>query len=149
MSPTRRRPCTAYEARTRYGHAVAYLETAKLVMPDGSLPDEYNHVAGGVAVLAAVAATDAICCRLLGERSRGASHREAVDLLATVRFGTGSPTVKAKRARDLAADLATVLDLKDASHYGTSVLSATQVRRLVRTTEKIVTAAAQALGLSI
>lgn len=70
MSPPRRRPCTGEEARARCRQAVAYLETAKLVTSDGSLPSDYdyNHVAAGVAVLAAIAASDALCCRLLGER---------------------------------------------------------------------------------
>jgi hypothetical protein len=74
--------------------------TAKLVTGDGSLPDDYdyNHVA---AVLAAIAASDALCWRLLGERARGQDHRDVFDLLSTVRFGDGSPAVQAKRARDL------------------------------------------------
>lgn len=61
MSPPRRRRCTAEDARTRCRQAVAYLETAKLVTSDGSLPDDYdyNHVAAGVDVLAAIAASDA------------------------------------------------------------------------------------------
>ena len=121
MSAPRRHRCTGKDAPTRCKQAVAYLETAKLVTSDGSLPGDYdyNHVAAGVAVLAAIAASDALCCRLLGERARGQDHREAVDLLATVRFGDGSPAVQAKRARDLGAALATVLDSKDEAHYGT------------------------------
>ena len=68
----------------RHRQAVAYLETAGLISSDGSLPADYdfNHVAAGVAVLAAVAASDALCCLLLGERARGQYHGEAVDLLA-------------------------------------------------------------------
>lgn len=141
--PPRRRNCTAEDARTRGRQAVAYLETAKLVTSDGSLPADYdyNHVAAGVAVLAAIAASDAICCRLLGERARGQDHRDAVDLLATVRFGDGSPAVQAKRARDLGAALATVLDFKDEAHYGTTLLGPAQVRRLIKGADKLVTVA--------
>lgn len=143
MSPPRRRPCTGEDARTRCRQAVAYLETAKLVTSDGSLPADYdyNHVAAGVAVLAAIAASDALCCRLLGERSRGQDHRTAVDLLETVRFGDGTPAVQAKRARDLGAALATVLDFKDEAHYGTTLLGPTQVRRLIKGAEKLAAAA--------
>jgi hypothetical protein len=146
VSAARRRPCTVREARTRYRQAVAYLETATAVMSDGSLPDDYdyNHVACGVAVLAAVAASDAICCHLLGERPRGQNHHEAVGLLATVRFGDGAPAAQAKRARDLATALTTVLDLKDESHYGTTLLGTAQVRKVVRAADKLVRAAAQA-----
>jgi hypothetical protein len=80
MSASRRRSCGAEDARVRCRQAVAYLETAKLITSDGSLPADYdyNHVAAGVAVLAAIAASDALCCRLLGERSRGQDHRAAV-----------------------------------------------------------------------
>jgi hypothetical protein len=147
MTAPRRRPCTAQEAATRYRQAVAYLETATAVLSDGALPADYdyNHVACGVAVLAASAARDAICCRLLGERPRGQHHHEAVALLATVRFGDGTDGVRAKRARDLAAALTTVLDLKDASHYGTSLLGTAQVRKVVRAAEKLVRAAGEAL----
>jgi hypothetical protein len=100
MSASRRRNCGAQDARVRCRQAVAYLETAELITSDGSLPADYDysHVAAGVAVLAAIAASDALCCRLLGERSRGQDHREAVDLLATVRFGEGGPPAQAKRA---------------------------------------------------
>jgi hypothetical protein len=143
MSPARRRPCSSEDARTRCRQAVAYLETARLVTSDGSLPADYdyNHVAAGVAVLAAIAASDAICCRLLGERSRGQDHRQAVDLLATVRFGDGTPVVQAKRARDLGAALATVLDFKDEAYYGTTLLGPAQVRRLIKGAGKLVAAA--------
>ncbi len=143
MSSARRRPCTGEDARARCRQALAYLETAKLVTSDGSLPTDYdyNHVAAGVAVLAAIAASDALCCRLLGERSRGQDHRQAVDLLATVRFGDGTPAAQARRAGELGAALATVLDFKDEAHYGTTLLGPAQVRRLIKGAEKLVTAA--------
>lgn len=144
MTTSRRRSCGRSDAQTRHRQAVAYLETARLVTSDGSLPDDYdyNHVAAGVAILAAVAASDALCCALLGERSRGQDHREAAELLATVRFGAGTPGQQAKRARDLSAALATAVDLKDQAHYGTSLLGKPQVRRLIKAAEKLVAASA-------
>jgi hypothetical protein len=139
----RRRPCTAEDARTRAAHARAYLEVAKLIRGDADKPEDlnFNHVAAGNAVLAAIAASDALCCRLLGERSRGQDHRDAVALLEQVRFGTGTDEVQARRARDLARALATALDLKDDSHYGTLMVGATELRRLIRATEVLVSAA--------
>jgi hypothetical protein len=141
----RRRPCTAENARTRAAHARAYLEVAKLVRGDADKPEDlnFNHVAAGNAVLAAIAASDALCCRLLGERSRGQDHRDAVALLEQVRFGTGTDEAQAKRARDLARALATALDLKDDSHYGTFMVGATELRRLIRAAEVLVSAAAE------
>lgn len=149
MSAPRRRSCAAEDARVRCRQAAAYLETARLVTSDGSLPADYdyNHVAAGVAVLAAIAASDALCCRLLGERARGQNHRDAVDLLATVRFGEGNPAAQAKRARDLSAALATVLDFKDEAHYGTTLLGAAQVRRLIKGADKLVKSAVDLLQL--
>lgn len=68
-SRARRRPCTADDARTGAAHARACLETAKLICSEADKPDEanFNHVAAGNAVLAAIAASDALCCKLLGE----------------------------------------------------------------------------------
>src|SRR5215469_7900990 len=111
-SRARRRPCTADDARTRVAHARAYLETAKLIGSEADKPGEvnFNHVAAGNAVLAAIAASDALCCKLLGERPRGQDHRDAVDLLAQVRFGTGTERLQARRAQDLSRALATALD---------------------------------------
>jgi hypothetical protein len=127
----RRRPCTAEEARTRAAHARAYLEVAKLIRGDADKPEDinFNHVAAANAVLAAIAASDALCCRLLGERSRGQDHRDAVALLEQIRFGTGTDEMQARRARNLARALATALDLKDDSHYGTLMVGATELRR--------------------
>jgi hypothetical protein len=93
--------------------------------------------------LAAIAASDALCCRLLGERSRGQDHRDAVALLEQVRFGTGTDQAQAQRARDLARALATALDLKDDSHYGTLMVGATELRRLIRAAEVLVSAAVE------
>ena len=139
----RRRPCTPADARTRAAHARAYLETARLVRSEADKPDDvnFNHVAAGNAVLAAIAASDALCCKLLGERSRGQDHREAVGLLEQVRFGDGTAAAQARRARDLARALATALDLKDDSHYGTLMIGGTELRRLIRAAEALVAAA--------
>ena len=141
----RRRECTAEDARARAAHARAYLEVAKLVRGDADKPEDlnFNHVAAGNAVLAAIAASDALCCRLLGERSRGQDYRDAVALLEQVRFGTGTDQAQVKRARDLARALATALDLKDDSHYGTLMVGATELRRLIRAAQVLVSAAVE------
>jgi hypothetical protein len=107
---------------------------------------DFNHVAAGNAVLAAIAASDAICCRLLGERSRGQDHREAISLLETVRFGTGDQRTLARRAHQLAGALGDALDLKDQSHYGTALLGRSEVRRLIRQTQKLLDDATEVVG---
>jgi len=95
----------ADDARTRAAHARADLETAKLIGSETDKPDEvnFNQGAAGNAVLAAIAASDALCCKLLVERSRGQDHRDAVDLLAQVRFGAGTEALQSTAgARPLA-----------------------------------------------
>lgn len=81
--------------------AQAFLEVAQMVATEKDTSDDeyFNHVAAGVAVLAVIAASDALCCHFLRERSRGQSHREAIDVLATVRFGSGGEDVRAARSR--------------------------------------------------
>jgi hypothetical protein len=69
---------------------------------------EYLNVAAGLAVLAGIAASDAICCVRLGLMHRGPDHRGAIEIL-----GCAVPDGKA-----LASCLARLLDVKDAAHYG-------------------------------
>jgi hypothetical protein len=127
----------------RLRHAEAFLATARLVATEEGKPVDYDyhHVAAGVAVLAAIAASDALCCKLLGERSRGQDHRQAIAVLQEVRYGAGSPAVQQDRARELGQALAVALDVKDESHYGTRLLAGEQVVRVLRAAEKLVTAA--------
>ena len=49
--------------------------------------------------------------------------------------------MQAKRAKDLGAALATVLDFKDEAHYGTTLLGPAQVRRLIKGAGRLVAAA--------
>ncbi len=53
--------CHVEDARTRAAHARAYLQVAKLIRGDADKPEElnFNQVAAGNAVLAAIAASDA------------------------------------------------------------------------------------------
>lgn len=147
-SGSRRQRCGPEEARVRYRQAATYLEVARAVQSGSERPEDfdYNHVPAGLAVLAAIAASDALCCRLLGERSRGQDHREAIDLLASVRFGDGDDQARERRAASIARSLASALDLKDQSHYGLALLEFSQVRRLLRAASHLVEAAASAVG---
>jgi hypothetical protein len=98
--------------------------------------DEARNVAAGNAVLAAVAAADALCCLRLGRQSRGQAHRDAADLLRTVRPG----------GAQLARHLTTVLGVKDAAHYGTSFLGAAALRNTLSATTRLVEAAEDAVA---
>lgn len=105
---------------------MAYLEVAELVLTeDTSL--EMPAVAAGLAVLAGIAASDAICAARLGEIPRGEDHRSAADILRT--------------ATPDGAKLATVLrrlvDLKDQAHYGVTVVPIAKARDAVRWAEQL------------
>lgn len=69
-------PRTAGNARTRLAHARAYLEVARLIRSESESPEDldFNHVAAENAVPAAIAASDALCCRLLDGRLRRQDH---------------------------------------------------------------------------
>jgi hypothetical protein len=137
MSPQRAgrtQPCDRRDALTRLEHARAFLDVAELV---GTDRDELAtpSVSTALAVLAAIAASDAVCCAMLRQRSRGQDHQQAVDLLRSI--SPGGP--------EMARDLSRLLAIKDDAHYGlldistqraTSALR--QARRLLAAVERLV-----------
>lgn len=128
MSPKRltTRPGEPGEARGRRKIAQKYLEVAELAGTEGGAA---VNVCIGVAVLAGIAAGDAICIAAIGQRYSGADHAAAADLLTRV-----DP--------NLGRGLRELLDLKPASHYGNSLLSETNRRRALRAASALVDEAA-------
>jgi hypothetical protein len=120
--------CSRHHAGTRLRHAELYLDVAEIALSEGN--SEYATVAVGNAVLAAIAAADAICCASAGMRYRGQDHRRAADHLEKV---TGN--------RALAGLLRDIVDLKDAGHYGLSDVTAGRARSALRKAAKLVAAA--------
>jgi hypothetical protein len=110
--PIRTAPCSSSDGRTRLGAAHAYLEVARRVLAEPGR-SEYLNVAAGLAVLAGIAAADAICGVRLGRIHRGEDHRSAQNLLGTA---------TADGAK-LAIQLGRLLSLKDSEHYGAQVVS--------------------------
>ena len=122
--------CGPGQARIRLRHAQLYLQVAQTVLAEET--SEETTVATGNAVLAAIAAGDALCCARAGERYRGSDHRLAADLLEQV---TGD--------RRLAGLLRDVLDLNDIGHYGPVDVQLARATSAVRKAEEIVTTAAR------
>jgi hypothetical protein len=83
----RTQACGPTEARLRVDHARSFLEVAELTADVNDLSLEYASVATSVAILARVAAADAVCCQELGRRSRSESHHDAETLPATITPG--------------------------------------------------------------
>jgi hypothetical protein len=113
--------------------ARAYLDLAEQTAGHDS--DERRNVAAGNAVLAAIAASDALTCLRLGRHSRSQAHQEASALLRTIR----------PDGPKLAKDLSTALGVKDAAHYGSVLLSATNLKTTLRAATRLVEAAETAL----
>lgn len=147
-SAGRRRPCNRTDAVVRARQASAFLGTAVLVgdKTDQVAGYDYDHVAAALAVLASIAASDAICCTLLGEQARGQDHRQAVALLGEVRFGAGGERAQVERTKKLKSALSVALDIKDEAHYGATMLGREEVRRLMRAATTLVDAASEVTG---
>ena len=126
---TRPAPCGPAEAARKARLARAYLDLAEQAA--GQEGDEAHNVAAGNAVLAAIAASDALTCLRLGRHSRGQAHEEAAGLLRAIR--PDGPR--------LARDLATALTVKDAAHYGSVFVSAAALRTTLRAATRLVEAA--------
>lgn len=128
------RPATLENARVRLRASEAYLEVAELVLeePDRS---EMRGVSAALAVLAGIAASDAICATRLRRIHRGQDHRAASTLLEQA-------TPDGKK---LAATFVRLIDLKDQAHYGVLIIPVQQARSAVRWAHLLVDRARQEL----
>jgi hypothetical protein len=126
--------CDRADARARLKTAVAYLETAELVLGE---PDRsgFANVAAGNAVLSGIAASDAVSCVRLGRRHRGDDHRGATGLLA------GAVPDGSK----LATHLSRLLGVKDTGHYGTKLIDVRTARDSIRRASALVDRAREEL----
>jgi hypothetical protein len=126
---TRIRPCGAGEAKVRAAEAQEHLALAEIYRPgEGSAA---RKASGSSAVLAAIAAADAVCCGRVKRRSAHTDHAAAVELLRQV-----SP-----EGPELAKALSVAIKLKTAMQYGTDNVSESEHTRLMRAAERLVRAA--------
>jgi len=132
MARSRQVGCSSAEARTRLQHAKLYLEVAELVLSESG---SEATVATGNAVLAGIAAADALCCALAARRYRGADHREAADFLGDV---SGN--------KALAKALGDLIDLKDQAHYGIDNVRLRRAGTAIRRAKVLVDAAEREVG---
>jgi hypothetical protein len=130
---SRRAPCGPADARERTEYAREQLTLAEIGHPWPTTAA--RKASGAAAVLAAIAAADAICGLRLGQRSRDADHHAAVNLLATV-LPVGP---------DLAKALRIALDVKDPMHYATDYLTPDRHTAVLRAATTLATAAQRML----
>jgi hypothetical protein len=103
----------------RRDQARAFLDVAELVLGEDR---REAHVAAALAVLAGVAAADAICGLSLHQWSRGSDHAQAVTLLREVALRDTTLSTKFQR---LLAD-------KDAAHYSPALITVDKAKSMVR-----------------
>ncbi len=111
--------CTPAECRARREQARAFLDVAELVLTEDR---REAHLAGALAVLAGIAATDAISGLSLGKWSRGQDHALAVTLLGDVALRDTTLPIKLRR---MLAD-------KDAAHYSSTLVTVEKAKTMVR-----------------
>ena len=124
MNPrqTLTREASRAEAVARRHVAEKYLELAQAVARD---PGPGINVCVGNAVLAGIAAGDAICIVALGVYAVGPDHAQAAALLTRVDHRLGG------RLQEL-------VGMKSASHYGRTLLTEDVRRRALRATGHLV-----------
>jgi len=132
MPDSRRTQTDPIAAQGRLRVARAYLDVADLALAEDS-PGEFANVAAGTAVLAGIAAADAICGFRLGQRHRGEDHRGATRLLEQA-----TPDGKT-----LAGHLARLLGAKDTAHYGIALIGVSDARAAIRRARSLVERAAE------
>lgn len=115
------RPADKGWARGRRGVAVKYVEVAELIDSE----DDAINVCVGLAILAGIAAGDAICAASMGERYSGADHASAAALLE-------------RTDRALGTQLRVLIRLKPAAHYGNDLLKPADRTKALRAARSLV-----------
>ena len=128
MTPARQASGTPGDARNRRAIAQKYLEVAELAATEEG-PAAHNVVVG-IAVLAGIAASDAICIAATGNRYAGEDHAEAARVLGRVDSRLGSELQKLVR-------------LKPGAHYGSTFIGTADRTRALRAAGKLVDAATE------
>lgn len=115
------------QARSRRRIAAKYLEVAELIVAEDGAA---INVCVGISVLAGIAASDAVCLAVTGERYSGADHAAAAELLGRVDAKLG-------------AQLGNLVTLKPGSHYGHALLDAKDRTAALRAARALVDAATE------
>lgn len=126
MTPSRSRPGGRGDARARRIIAARYLEVADLAATEEG--PGANNVVIGIAVLAGIAASDAICLSATGSRYAGDDHAEAARVLGQV-------------DRAMGTELSKLVRLKPGAHYGSAFISDSDRVRAMRAAQRLVEAA--------
>ena len=121
---------TRADALTRAKHARGFVSAAEIITEfSDEIGDEaVSTVVSSLAVLAGIAAADAICGVTLKQRSSSDDHAEAVRMLATI-----SP-----RGKDYARDLRRLVAAKSGVQYSPRLVSPAVARDLTKYARRLV-----------
>jgi hypothetical protein len=121
---------TRADALTRAKHARGFVSAAEIIteFADEIGDEAVSTVVSSLAVLAGIAAADAICGVTLKQRSSSDDHAEAVRMLATV-----SP-----RGNDYARDLRRLVAAKSGVQYSPRLVSPAVARDLTKYARRLV-----------
>jgi len=123
-------PCSRQQAGQRLRQAEAFLRWAEAALADKG--DEVNlDVAASLAVLAGIAASDALCGKVLGHYSRGQRHDDAANLIQSIQPG----------GAHLASKFRQLVAYKDDAQYAPKTMGASSAKAAVRQAADLVGAA--------
>jgi hypothetical protein len=126
--------CGNREAQAKLRRAEQFIEVATLIRDE---PDpDWASAAAALAVLAGISASDAACCKALGERSRGQDHHDAEALLELIEPGGKSAANEMRR----------LINLKDEAHYGFFNMAAQDLKSAFTQAERLIRFARQVLA---
>jgi len=118
---SRTTPCSRQQADQRLRQAEGFLRWAEAALADNG--DEVNHdVAASLAVLAGIAASDALCGKVLGHYSRGQRHDGAANLIQSIQPGSAR----------LASKFRQLVAYKDDAQYAPTTMGASSAKAAVR-----------------
>jgi hypothetical protein len=128
---TRMRDCDETFVKGRLGKAEQFLQSAATLRDLADSEVESGDSVVTLCVLAGIAASDVICCKVLGHFVQGDDHSRAVAELSKVSPG----------GKELGKDLQALLRMKTKAGYGGPAVTAAQRKRAWRRAENLVEAA--------
>lgn len=134
MRKTRTKQCDRSHAVARLEHAGSFAALATLDPLSDHGPTRSAAVSN--AVLAGIAASDVICCTVLGKRSASWDHRQALALLGSV------PDI----GPDAESRLRILLTVKDKAQYHEDDPSMAAAKRAIRAMNALIALAERCLG---
>lgn len=121
---------SAADVTTRASHAHAFMAAADLIdtLADDTGIESRANLLGSLAVLAGIAAADAICGASLGERAAGENHADAVSVLKRASPPNDSSSAQLRR----------LLDAKTTTQYSPTLIGNSKAAELLTASRRLI-----------